>query len=72
MKDINLISENIRNKCEETIICIDDKDINFTISLGLSCKENFTNIDEILQVSDELLYKAKEEGRNRLIRSALH
>jgi len=72
MKDINLISENIRKKCEETIICIDDKDINFTISLGLSCKENFTNIDEILQVSDELLYKAKEEGRNRLIRSALH
>ena len=36
--------------------------------MGLSCRDNFDDIDKILQKSDELLYEAKETGRNRLIR----
>jgi PleD family two-component response regulator len=36
--------------------------------MGLSCRENLNNIDNILQKSDELLYEAKKSGRNRLIR----
>jgi diguanylate cyclase (GGDEF)-like protein len=71
-KDICVISENIRKKCADSVIKIDNENINFTVSLGLSCRNNFTNIDEILQVSDDLLYKAKKEGRNRLIRSNPH
>ncbi len=71
-KDINLIAENIRKKCEETIIIIDDKNINFTVSLGLSCRNSLTNIDEILQISDDLLYQAKKHGRNRLVRTVPH
>ena len=42
--------------------------LNFTVSMGLSCRENLNNIDKILQKSDELLYEAKKSGRNRLIR----
>ncbi|WP_373004988.1 diguanylate cyclase [Sulfurimonas sp.] len=68
INEINNIAESIRSKCEETIVTIDNNEVNFTISLGLSCRANFTKIDEILQVSDELLYKAKDSGRNRLIR----
>jgi len=71
-KEMNIIAEKIRLKCEESSLMIEDKTINFTVSLGLSCRENFDNVDEILQVSDELLYKAKKGGRNRLIRSTPH
>jgi len=71
-QEINIMSEKIRKACEKASIQIEDKTINFTVSLGLSCRENFDNVDEILQVSDELLYKAKKDGRNRLIRSVPH
>lgn len=68
-KEMSTIAEKIRLKCEESVIVVEDKTITFTVSLGLSSRANFDNVDEILQVSDELLYKAKKSGRNRLIRS---
>ncbi len=64
--------ENIRKKCEDTIINIDNKKINFTVSFGLSERGNITNIDKIIQQSDELLYEAKESGRNCIIRTSPH
>lgn len=69
IEEINAISERIRIECENSPIVVKDNTINFTVSLGLSCRANFDNVDEILQVSDELLYKAKKSGRNRLVRS---
>ncbi len=65
MDEVKSISETIRIKCEDTILSIDNKKINFTISLGISDKSNSTNIDEILNFADELMYEAKESGRNR-------
>lgn len=67
VNESKIISEEIRNRCQNNIILIDNNKIQFTISLGLSFRNNFSSIDEILQVSDELLYKAKRNGRNRLI-----
>jgi diguanylate cyclase (GGDEF)-like protein len=39
-----------------------------TISMGVVCKngDDITNADEIYKEADELLYKAKDNGRNRL------
>ena len=71
-QEMNLIAEKIRLKCEESSLEIKDNSIKFTVSLGLSCRANFDNVDEILQVSDELLYKAKKGGRNRLVRCSSH
>jgi len=62
--EMNLISEEIRKLCEKNILKIDDKSISFTISIGLTFGDSFASMDEILQSSDELLYKAKKEGRN--------
>ena len=71
-KDIEIvenIAEKIRNNCANKQIILENNEIlNFTISMGLSCRDNFDDIDKILQKSDELLYEAKETGRNRLIR----
>lgn len=68
--EVEKTAEKIRQKCQDTILEIKKQKVNFTISLGLSSKENSKHIDEILQVADELLYKAKKEGRNRLIRTS--
>jgi len=71
-KEISDISENIRISCEKSSILIENQTIKFTVSLGLSCRANFDNVDEILKVSDDLLYKAKKDGRNCLVRSTPH
>lgn len=71
-KDIHLVSElseEIRKRCENSSINIENQEVKFTVSLGLSNRKNFTEIDKILQASDRLLYQAKEQGRNRLIRN---
>lgn len=67
--EANDISEKIRDKCENTIIELQQHKIKFTVSMGLTCRDNLTNIDKILHKSDELLYEAKNTGRNRLIRT---
>ncbi len=69
IKEINDIAEKIRENCANKQILLEKNEIlNFTVSMGLSCRENLNNIDKILQKSDELLYEAKKSGRNRLIR----
>jgi two-component system cell cycle response regulator len=68
--EISIIAEKIRLQCEESLLTVENHTIGFTVSLGLSCRANFDNVDEILQVSDELLYQAKKSGRNRLIRNS--
>jgi len=40
--------------------------IDATISLGVSSIEGFDDIDAWLKCADDLLYQAKEEGRNRV------
>ncbi len=69
IETVENIAEKIRNTCANKQIILENNEmLNFTISMGLSCRENLNNIDKILQKSDELLYEAKETGRNRLIR----
>lgn len=69
IESVENIAEKIRNNCANKQIILENNEIlNFTISMGLSCRDNFDNIDKILQKSDELLYEAKKTGRNRLIR----
>ena len=42
-------------------------DVRFTVSTGLVSSETTSNIEEMLKLSDECLYVAKENGRNRVI-----
>lgn len=66
---VNDIAENIRESCAKKKMILENNELlSFTISMGLSSRDNFNNIDKILQKSDELLYEAKEKGKNRLIR----
>ena len=61
-------AECIRENIEKNSLFVGEKEIKFTISIGLTQRKNQESLDEILQVADEHLYKAKITGRNRVIR----
>ncbi len=68
-EDIYKLSEQIRTRCANTPVIIDDIAVKYTVSIGIAMKKSGTQtIDEILHNADLMLYKAKESGRNRVIR----
>ena len=42
-------------------------DVRFTVSTGVVSSDTTSNIEEMLKLSDECLYVAKENGRNRVV-----
>ncbi len=47
-------------------ITIENKEINYTVSIGLSFSDKDKDINSLLNSADEALYKAKQSGRNRV------
>ncbi|RXJ67928.1 hypothetical protein CRV08_08925 [Halarcobacter ebronensis] len=72
-EDVYKISEKIRETCDNTKIKISENiEVEFTVSIGVVFKENNEeSIDLILQKVDKLLYKAKNIGRNRVVKSLI-
>jgi diguanylate cyclase (GGDEF)-like protein len=64
-------AESLKKKIEEIELIIDGNVLKITASFGVSDNQNCSNIDEMLQKADTLLYTAKESGRN-LVRSRLN
>ena len=64
------VAEKLRKGIEnEFIVLNDDTTIRITVSIGISVhrhKENATSTMEILKKADIALYKAKQNGRNRV------
>ncbi|MGE4420050.1 MAG: diguanylate cyclase [Sulfurimonas sp.] len=63
----SVLANRIREEVSSNIITIDKKDINFTVSIGLtalSLEDN--NSDSAFLRADNALYMAKAKGRNRL------
>lgn len=66
-----VVAEKIRKKTESLSINIDSNTtLQFTVSLGISSvfADNEENIEEALQRADEALYKAKNNGRNQVVK----
>lgn len=63
------VAERIRKQCEATVIEFDTASFSITLSIGVTTyiPEQDKSITEVLQRSDNLLYQAKEMGRNRSI-----
>ncbi len=64
-----ILAQKIRETVQNRSVKVeDDKELNFTISLGVSLVnvQNETNIEVSLKKADDALYKAKESGRNRV------
>lgn len=61
-----LVAERLRKSVENITITEGDVSIRTTISLGIADSKYCSNTDELLKAADEALYKAKNNGRNRV------
>ncbi len=57
--------EKLRHRVERTAISHNGQSINVTVSIGMSTAR--TTLEEQLKLADELLYTAKQRGRNMVI-----
>ncbi|AIO66571.1 diguanylate cyclase domain protein [Burkholderia oklahomensis] len=64
------IAERVRTSIANASFGIDGKHTPVTVSIGVSqYGRDGDTVDEILSVADKLLYRAKHEGRNRVVAS---
>lgn len=67
LKDALIKIEHLRKLIENIVIKIDTKTkLRFTASFGISDNSTSHNIDKILHSADELLYTAKNNGKNTI------
>lgn len=62
------IAERLRLKIETSPIAVADKEIAITVSIGITQWKRGDTIDQSIKYADQALYRAKEEGRNRVIK----
>lgn len=64
-----MVCERIRSRIEKHVIDFRGKHIKVTISAGLAFlnPDDQSNVNEFIHKTDHLLYRAKEEGRNRVM-----
>jgi diguanylate cyclase (GGDEF)-like protein len=63
------IAERIRGALEEHKFCCGDNELHVTISIGVVTASGEQDDEEVLHAADDALYKAKEEGRNRVVKA---
>ncbi len=56
--------ENFRQTIENETVKVSEGEVEYTVSIGLTSQD--PNIDTMITCSDELLYKAKQSGRNQI------
>lgn len=62
-----IVADRLRESISEIVVYSDEGDeVRFTVSIGVSSYEVSDNIDTLIKTADEALYKAKENGRNRV------
>jgi diguanylate cyclase (GGDEF)-like protein len=60
------IAEELRALVEEHAFVSDDREVRITISIGCATLRDDMHVHDLYRAADEMLYKAKREGRNRV------
>lgn len=64
--DAHIVAQRILSSIENTIITVDSLQIKATASIGLSLYNDLESISDFIERADMALYRAKENGRNRV------
>jgi diguanylate cyclase (GGDEF)-like protein len=66
LADACIAAERVRAAFEAAALSPDSPQIPVTVSIGVACGLPTANIDTIIERADAVLYKAKDNGRNRV------
>lgn len=62
-----IVAERIRSNFQNSVVVYEGKEIKTTLSGGLaSFVPEVNNVDDLIRMADEALYRAKELGKNRI------
>jgi len=64
------IVDDIRKKIEETAVEWEGKTIKFTVSGGVASFTEAEDFDSLFKKSDGALYKAKQTGKNKIVKAS--
>ena len=61
------VADRLRQSIASIVVYSDDnQEVRFTVSIGVSSSDVSDNVDTLVKTADEALYKAKQNGRNRV------
>ena len=64
-----VVADRLRQSISKIVVYSDaNQPVSFTVSIGLSSSEISDNIDTLVKTADQALYRAKQNGRNRVER----
>jgi len=63
------VADDIRKEIEEAAVDWEGETIKFTVSGGVASFVKAKNFDNLFKKSDEALYKAKETGKNKIVKA---
>ena len=66
-ESIESYCENLRQEIVDLSIKFQDRNIKVTMSGGIASSNEIKNLEDLINLADERLYKAKEGGRNQII-----
>jgi len=66
-ESIESYCENLRQEIVDLSIKFQDHNIKVTMSGGIASSNEIKNLEDLINLADERLYKAKEGGRNQII-----
>jgi len=67
IKSAQKVAEDIRIKIEKINLRYKGKKVNITASLGVTSYNDEKNLLDLISKADKAMYRAKKEGKNRVI-----
>ena len=70
LQDAFTIAERLRKTVENTVIETTNDSFSLTISIGVATmKDGSSTVEAVIKDADDALYEAKDEGRNKVVKS---